>query len=98
MLFSSFACMEGICDVSCCEELVDDHEDIQWAAVLIPKHSNIVDDNIAEVLGERYLSRRHPEKMFEPVSVFVHFETYNPSIVLVFQPIELLHDSNEVST
>jgi hypothetical protein len=36
--------------------------------------------------------------MFEPVSVFVHLETDNPSRVLLFQPIKLVQNSHKIST
>jgi hypothetical protein len=36
--------------------------------------------------------------MFEPASDFVHLETDNPSTVLLFQLIELVQNTHEIST
>jgi hypothetical protein len=98
MLISSLAGMNGVCDVSRREELVDDNEDVQGKTVLVTSHGDIIDDDVTVMQADLSHLGRHEEHVFELACILVDFDEEYPAGITVLEFSEFLDNGKEVSS
>ena len=90
--------MECVCDIPCCEELIDNDENVERQPVLIAAHGNVIYEHVIESQCEHHLGRQHPEEVFEMTSLFVYLKVHHPSVICILQLVKLVDNCYKIAS